>query len=186
MHLVEWKHPHKTIALCRNLKNIGLIFGKTVVLRSYCYHSNAKRASDSSGCDEVENPCPCHSAQALRHHVEYGFGQAQLPGDHHGRGDCRVDVAAANVAEALYHGGDAQAEAQRDEDQVRGRRLLLPCSPVDGGAQAEEHEDECGHKFPRHGPPEAFGPDPFKSRHCAPTLAPRQAPPNRENNERDE
>lgn len=95
-------------------------------------------------------------------------------------------MAAADVAKALHHGGDAQTEAQRDEHQVCGRRLLLPCGPVDGGAQAEEDEDERGQVFPRHGPPEALGPDPFKSRHCALTVAPRQEPPGRENNEQDD
>lgn len=86
-------------------------------------------------------------------------------------------MSAADVAETLHHGGDAQAEAQGDEDQIGRGHLLIPGLPADGGAQTEEDEDEGGQVFSRHGPPEVLGPDAFESHHDAVTGTTMQEPP---------
>lgn len=141
------------------------------------YLCDAKWASSSCRRDEVQDPSTGYGSQTLSQHVEDRLRQAQLSGHHHGRGDGRVDVSAADVAETLHHGGDAQAEAQGDEDQVGRGRLLLPRLPADGGAQTEEDEDEGGQVFSRHGPPEVLGPDAFESHHDAVTVTTMQEPP---------
>lgn len=126
-------------------KNVCNVFrkGRTVDW----YLCDAKGASGACRRDEVQDPSASYGSQTLSHHIEQRLGQAQLSGHHHGRRDGWVDVSAADVAETLHHGGDAQAKAQRDEDQVGRRRLLLPRLPSDGGAQAEKDKDEGGQVF---------------------------------------
>lgn len=141
------------------------------------YLCDAQRASSGCRRDQVQDSSAGYGSQTLSQHVEDGLRQAELSGHQHGRGDGRVDVSAADVAETLHHGGDAQAEAQGDEDQVGRGRLLLPRLPADGGAQTEQHEDEGGQVFSRHGPPEVLGPDAFESHHDAETVTTMQEPP---------
>lgn len=83
---------------------------------SDCYRGHTEGPSDSSRCDEVEDPSSGDSSQALRQHIEQRLRQAQLSSNHHGRGDRWVNVSAADVAKTLHHSGDAQAKAQGDED----------------------------------------------------------------------
>lgn len=75
------------------------------------YLCDAKQASSGCRRDEVQDPSASYGSQTLSQHIERRLRQAQLSGHHHGRGDGRVDVSAADVAEALHHGGDAQAKA---------------------------------------------------------------------------
>lgn len=154
--------------------------------RSGSYRGHTQGPPQSSRCDEVDDPSSGDGSQALSQHVEDPLGQAQLPGHHHGGCDRRVDVPAADVTEALHHGGDAEAEAQGDEDEVSRGGLLLPRRPVDGGAHAQEDEDERGQVLSRHGPPEVLGPDAFKSHHYALTVTPGQKPPGKKNNEQND
>lgn len=150
------------------------------------YRGHTKGPSYSSRCDEVEDPSSCNSSQALSHHIEQCFCQAQLSSYDHGCSDGWVNVSTTDVAKTLHHSGDAQAKAQGDEDQVSWGRLLLPCSPVDGGAQTEKDKDESGEVFSRHSPPEVLGPDPFKSHHYTLTVTPGQEPPGKKNNEQND
>lgn len=151
---------------------------------TYCGH--AEGPSEGSRRDQVENPGSCDGSQALSQHIEQRLCQAQLSSHNHGYCDSRVNVSAADVAKTLHHGGNAEAKAQRDKDQVGWGRLLLPCSPVDGGAQTEEDKDESGQVLSRYGPPEVLGPDPFKCHHYALTVTPGQEPPGKKNNEQND
>lgn len=149
---------------------------KTKEERPSAHHSYAKASSYFAGCDQVKNSSPCCGSQTLCHHVEYSLGQAQLPGDYHGCCDGRVDVSTADVAEALHHGGNTEAKAERYQHQVSRRWVLLPRGPVDGRANAKEHKNQRGQELCRHSPPKVFGPDPFECHHGSLQCAGRRAP----------
>lgn len=132
---------------------------------TYRRHSHAP--SDRAGRHHVQDPRSGDGTQTLAEHVEDAFGQAQLPGADHCRGHGRVDVAAADVAEALGQGGDGEAEAERDEHQIWGQWLLRLQAPVDRRAQAKKDKDESSQELPWDSSPEFLGPNPLKGYHNA-------------------
>lgn len=139
--------------------------------RKVSHRCDAQPSSDSTWGHQEENRCSNNGSQTLSGYVEQALCKTQLPGDHHGGGDGWVDVASADVTETLHHGSDAQAETQRDEHQVCGRRVLCACRPADGGTQAQENKDQSGQEFTWDGAPEGLRPNVFKSHHDALTAA---------------
>ena len=59
-----------------------------------------------------------YGSEGLEHNVEDGLDGSDLASAKEADGDGRVDVAAANVADALSQGGNGQAEGQRDTHVV--------------------------------------------------------------------
>ena len=99
-----------------------------------------------AGENEVENHCAGNGAKNLRDHIGDEVLRRHAAGDEHAEADRGIDVAARNLADAIGHGDDGEAEGRGDAEKVdRGR----PASHVadDGGAAADQHQRKCPNEF---------------------------------------
>lgn len=119
---------------------------------TYCVHGHV--ASHVARCDSVQHRSPSDSAQALGNDVEEGAEKRHLWTDKVGEGDCRVDVAAADVADGLDEGGGCQTEAQSHMKDVMG-----PGSPAKGSTHAKKYKEHGPKKLSEDCPPKIHRPE---------------------------
>lgn len=79
------------------------LFSETSILGPYHVHRHV--ASHVARCDPVQHSSPSYSTQALGSHVENGTEKRHLWANKVGKGDGRVNVAAADMANWLDEGG---------------------------------------------------------------------------------
>ena len=72
--------------------------------------------------NEIENHSAGDGAENLRDHIGDEVLRRHAAGDEHAEAHRRIDVAARNLADAIGHGDDGEAERQGDAENVyRGR-----------------------------------------------------------------
>lgn len=127
------------------------------------YFSDSHPSPNRGRGDPVQYGRPHYGSHTLGQEVEDCFSQAQLPAHNHGYCDRWIDMSPTNVAEALHHGGNSQAKAERDEHEVGGVGILS--APVDGWTEAKQDKDQHGRELSRHTAPELLSPDALKGSH---------------------
>ena len=83
---------------------------ETSILGPYRVHCHV--ASHVARCDSIQHSGPSHGTQALGGHVENGAEKRHLRANKVGKGNGRVNVTAADMANGLDEGGSCQTEAQ--------------------------------------------------------------------------
>lgn len=105
-----------------------------------------------AGGDAVEHGGAGQRTQTLGDDVEESPEQGHLGANQVGKGDSRVDVSSADVADGLDEGGGRQPKAEGNvEDVVR------PGGPAEGRPESEKDKEHGAVKLGKHRPPERHG-----------------------------
>lgn len=117
------------------------------------YHVHCHVASHVPRRYPVQHCSSRHGAQALRKDVKKGTEKRHLWTDKVGKGNRRVDVAAADVANGLDEGGGRQTKAQGHMKDV-----IRPGGPAQGGTHAEKYKEHGPEELSEDRPPKIHRP----------------------------